>query len=80
MYLETFLIINFAHTCKTSFLEIQLYNLLTVIYEKYVKILWLATLKFWMEAPPPPPPPPFPKSSAPTLRSKRPSENKAPRM
>ena len=46
MYLETFLIINFAHTCKTSFLEIQLYNLLTVIYEKYVKILWLATLKF----------------------------------
>ena len=48
MNLETFIFINFAHTCncKTYFHEIQLHNLLAAIYEKDINILWFATLKF----------------------------------
>ena len=39
MYLETFIFINFAHTCKTNFYEIQLHNLLAAVYEKDINIL-----------------------------------------
>ena len=57
MYLETFIFINFAHTCKTNFYEIQLHNLLAAIYEKDINILWFATLNSEWKPPPPPPPP-----------------------